>query len=250
MTTPADTLTPPVPAHLTARGAATRGRIVEAAAELVYERGVAATSLDDIMTASRTSKSQLYHYFTDKDALICAVILRQTERVLDGQDPYLRDLDSMTGLRRWCAAILEIQQQRRGLGGCPVGSLASALSDSSEDARLLLADSFRRWEMALETGLRAMQHTGELQADADPADLAAAIMTALQGGLLLTQTTRATRHLQLSLNMALDHIAGHLHDPPPRVPQGKGHHHESTTTRHRPCLRARPEPPPCAPPWR
>jgi len=119
----------------------------------------------------------------------------------------------MAGLRRWCTAILEIQQQRRGLGGCPLGSLASALSDSSEDARLLLADSFRRWEVRLETGLRAMQHTGELHADADPADLAAAIMAALQGGLLLTQTTRATRHLQLSLDMALHHIAGHLHDP-------------------------------------
>jgi len=119
MTTPVDTLIPPEAAPLTARGAATRARIVEAAADLVYERGVAATSLDDIMAASRTSKSQLYHYFADKDVLICAVILRQTERVLDGQDPYLRDLDSMAGLRRWCAAILEIQQQRRGLGGVP-----------------------------------------------------------------------------------------------------------------------------------
>jgi len=87
MTPPADTLIPTEAAQLTARGAATRARIVEAAADLVYERGVAATSLDDIMAASRTSKSQLYHYFADKDALICAVIVRQTERVLDGQDP-------------------------------------------------------------------------------------------------------------------------------------------------------------------
>jgi len=46
-------------------------------------------------------------------------------------------------------------------------------------------------------------------------------MTALQGGLLLTRTTRATRHLQLSLDMALHHIAGYLRDP-------------STTPRHRP----------------
>lgn len=211
--TPAVALISPEPARLTARGAATRARIVEAAADLVYERGVPATSLDDIMAVSRTSKSQLYHYFADKDALIRAVILRQTERVLHGHDPYLRDLDSMTGLRRWCAAILQAQHQRRGLGGCPVGSLASALSDSSEDARLLLADSFRRWEVRLETGLQAMQHTGELRADADPADLAAAIMAALQGGLLLTQTTRTTRHLQLSLDMALHLVAGHLHHP-------------------------------------
>jgi TetR/AcrR family transcriptional repressor of nem operon len=206
------------PGRLTARGAATRARIVDAAADLMYAQGALRTSLDEVMAASRTSKSQLYHYFHDKDALIRAVIVRQTERVLDGQHPYLCALDSMTGLRRWCTMIIDVQQQRSGVGGCPIGSLASELSDTSEDARQLLADSFQKWEARLETGLQAMQHTGELQADADPADLASAIMAALQGGLLLTQTTRATRHLQLSLNMALHHIAHHLRDPHHAIP--------------------------------
>ena len=65
----------------TARGAATRARIVEAAAALVHLRGAGATSLEDIMEASATSKSQLYHYFDDKDALMRAVIEFQTRRV-------------------------------------------------------------------------------------------------------------------------------------------------------------------------
>ena len=38
----------------TPRGAATRARIVEAAADLVYRRGRSGTSLDDIMAASAT----------------------------------------------------------------------------------------------------------------------------------------------------------------------------------------------------
>ena len=195
------------PGRLTVRGAATRARIVDAAADLMYTHGALRTSLDEVMAASRTSKSQLYHYFADKDALVRAVIVRQTERVLDGQDPYLCALDSMTGLRRWAAIIIDVQQQRSGVGGCPIGSLASELSDTSEDARQLLADSFQKWEARLATGLTAMQNGGELQRDADPSDLASTIMAALQGGLLLTQTTRETRHLQLSLDMALDHVA-------------------------------------------
>ncbi len=195
------------PGRLTARGAATRARIVDAAADQMYAHGALRTSLDEVMVASRTSKSQLYHYFADKDALVRAVIIRQTERVLDGQDPYLCALDSMAGLRRWATMILDVQQQRSGVGGCPIGSLASELSDTSEDARQLLADSFQKWEARLATGLTAMQHGGELQRDADPNDLASAIMAALQGGLLLAQTTRDTRHLQLSLDMALNHVA-------------------------------------------
>ena len=50
---------------LTARGAATRARIVEAAADLIYARGVEQTSLDEVMATSGVSKSQLYHYFAE-----------------------------------------------------------------------------------------------------------------------------------------------------------------------------------------
>ena len=46
------------PRSLTARGAATRSRIVEAAADLIYAHGVERTSLDDVMAASGVSKSQ------------------------------------------------------------------------------------------------------------------------------------------------------------------------------------------------
>ena len=82
---------PREPRPPTARGAATRARIVEAAAGLVYRRGASATSLEDIMEASATSKSQLYHYFADKDALMRAVIELQTRRVMGVQAAHLDD---------------------------------------------------------------------------------------------------------------------------------------------------------------
>ena len=77
--------------RLTSRGAATRERIVAGAAALIYERGVASTSLDDIMAATRTSKSQLYHYFADKDALVLVVIRHQLDQIIAGQETELRD---------------------------------------------------------------------------------------------------------------------------------------------------------------
>src|SRR6266851_8268465 len=90
------------PRRLTARGAATRARIVAAAASLVYERGFAGTSLDDVMAATGTSKSQLYHYFADKDALICEVIQAQLGRIIAAQEAGLHEVSSWEGLQRWC----------------------------------------------------------------------------------------------------------------------------------------------------
>ncbi len=193
----------------TARGAATQARIVEAAADLVFAAGVADTSLDAVLAASGTSKSQLYHYFADKDDLVLAVIRRQTERVMAAQGERLDDLDSLAGLRRWRDAVVELQRQHDCIGGCPIDSLAAELADSPP-ARALLEASFLEWESYLVAGFTAMSDRGELAPTADPVELATAVMSALQGGLLLTQTTRSTRPLELALDMAIDHVAAHL----------------------------------------
>ena len=54
----------------TGRGRASRERIVEHAAELFAERGVAGASLDDVLAAAGAGKSQLYHYFSGRDELV------------------------------------------------------------------------------------------------------------------------------------------------------------------------------------
>ena len=73
--------------RLTARGAATRQRVVAAAAEIALTRGVGETNLDDAMEASGVSKSQLYHYFADKDELLREAAASLGERVLAAHGP-------------------------------------------------------------------------------------------------------------------------------------------------------------------
>lgn len=196
--------------HLTLRGAAVRARIIEAAADLVYARGVRGTSLEDVMAASGVSKSQLYHYFADKDALIHEVIKLQTERVLKAQQPHLEALDSLFALRRWRDAVIDLNKARNSIGGCPVGSLANELADQSKTARTLLVGSFETWGTRIENGLQKMQERGELASTADPHDLAVAVLSAIQGGLLLAKTTRTSRPLEIAFDMALDHVARHM----------------------------------------
>jgi TetR/AcrR family transcriptional regulator, transcriptional repressor for nem operon len=197
------------PPRATARGQATKARIIQAAAALVAARGVAGTTLDDVMEASSTSRSQIYHYFADKDALMCAVVKAQSDRVLGFHASSLAGIDSLEDLRRWRNQVVKLNRATRGVGGCPIGSLASELADRSEEARELLAKSFQRWESYLAMGLKAMQDRGVLGRHAHPDDLATAVVSALQGGLLLTQTTRSTRPLELALDMALDHVSAH-----------------------------------------
>ncbi len=199
--------TPAAVAGLTPRGQATRERIVTAAAALMYRRGVAGTSLDDVRAATDTSKSQLYHYFTDKSALVGAVIGRQVQQVLQAQQPELDSIDSMAALRRWRDRIIALNEQT-GAAGCPLGRLASELSNSDPSARADLVTGFTAWQERLAAGLRTMHRQGHLDTGPDP--LAAGLLAALQGGLLLTQATHSVAPLQAALDLALDGISAHV----------------------------------------
>jgi TetR/AcrR family transcriptional repressor of nem operon len=192
--------------RLTKKGKETRARIVAAAAKLMFERGVAGTTVEDVQREAKVSASQLYHYFKEKRELVLAVIVYQTECVLGAQEPLLSHLDSMEALRTWRDAIVQLQIERQYQGGCPIGSLASELADTEPAARTELAAGFMQWELAIGRGLRAMHERGELRADADPDNLALALLTALQGGLLLTQVRKDTSPLEAVLDAMLAHI--------------------------------------------
>ena len=81
--------------NLTAKGRATRQRIIEGAAAAIRARGVALTTLEDIMNQTGTSKSQLFHYFPGgKEQLLLAVAAFESQMVLDDQQPHLGALTS------------------------------------------------------------------------------------------------------------------------------------------------------------
>lgn len=195
--------------HLTARGAATRARIVAAADELMSLKGAAATTLDDVTAASGTSKSQFYRHFGDKGALVQAVIALRGGRVLEREEQYLRRVDSFSGLDRWCRAILQRVTSRRGALGCELGSLSTELSDQDEAARVDLDAYLTAWISLLAAVIVRMKSNGTLSEDADPLKLATGMMAAVQGGYVLAQAARDPEPMRVALELAMHSVRAH-----------------------------------------
>ncbi len=190
-------------AKLTPKGAATRERIVEAAAELVLARGVGGTSLDDIRAGTATSKSQLFHYFPGgKSELVAAIADFQTERVLDAQRPFLQSLDTWEAWEGWRDAVLA-HYCSQPHWGCPIGSLVGELAGRDPVLAAQVAAHMDRWREYLAEGLERMRATGVLPTDADPQALALSTFATLQGGLLLAQTMESCEPLRAALDGAL-----------------------------------------------
>jgi TetR/AcrR family transcriptional regulator, transcriptional repressor for nem operon len=178
---------------------------VNAAADLIFEQGVAHTTIEDVRAAADVSSSQLYHYFDDKPALVRAVVDHQADTIVAGQETF--DLSSFDGLRAWRDWVIEHQRELNCSGGCPIGSLGSELAETDPEARAQVAEGFKRWEATIQSGLREMHARGRLTPDTDPDTLALALLAALQGGLLVTQIERTTKPLEAALDSILELVA-------------------------------------------
>ena len=189
----------------TARGRATRERIVAAASRLVYARGVEGTTLDDVRAATGVSKSQLYHYFTDKADLVRAVVAWQGAAVLAAQQPELEAIDSLAALQRWRDKVVALQEEHRGGLGCPLGMLVAQLAHD-DLARRALGSAFAAWHEGLRRGLAVMQERGELGGSADLDALAWGLLAAIQGGLVLAQAARSLHPVEVALDVALAQV--------------------------------------------
>ncbi len=193
-------------ARLTARGAKTRSRIVATAADLMRVRGVGGTTLDDVVAASKASKSQLYRHFEDKPALVRAVIEFVGERTVTGERERLKNVRTFAGLRRWRDALVQNNALQEGRYGCPLGSLANEVSDQDSVARKKLHDLFMAWQELFEDLLRRFQREGVIPHDADVTQLATGFVAAVQGGYLLAQTSRDVTPMASAIDMAIAHL--------------------------------------------
>ncbi|CAG6397401.1 TetR family transcriptional regulator [Actinacidiphila cocklensis] len=182
---------------ITAKGLATRQRIVVAAALLAREKGAAETTLDDVRAATSTSKSQLFHYFPDGRAdLLVAVAEHEADQVIEAQQPYLGDLATWESWQGWSRAVLAHYAE---LGErCPLSSLTSELGKSSPEARAVVGALFATWEAALLRGTMAM-----LPDRVAAVRQARSILAAVQGGVAMLQGTGRTEYLEAALAAAI-----------------------------------------------
>jgi TetR/AcrR family transcriptional regulator, transcriptional repressor for nem operon len=183
----------------TAKGRATVARVLDAACELFARQGIRATTLDQVGALSRTGRGQLYRYFAGKPDLVAAVVAQQVRRVLDAQQPLLGTITTAADVREWC----DVAAQQYGVDDpirCPLGSLVPELADEDGAARAALAEGFGRWRAALTAGLRRVGQRGELTPGADPDAVAAALLAAYEGGVLLAGAARDPAPLRIALD--------------------------------------------------
>jgi len=193
------------PHKLTDKGQATRARILEHAAELIYANGVHATNNEQVRRAAGVSGSQLNHYFPTKESLVLAVIAWQAGRVLAlHRGEQFARFDTLGAFRKWAAFY--VGYERAYQEGCSLGSLASEIIKTDLDVHDELASAFDQWRDIFREGIQDMQRLGRMSTEADPTQLANLLLAAFQGGMLLAQISRDIAPLKDALQAAIDYV--------------------------------------------
>jgi len=194
-------------ARFTRKGLAVRKRIVDTTAELMFEHGVEGTSLEDVRSSAAVSGSQIAHYFDDKRDLTRQVIAARRDEVQSFHtQPQLGGLDSIESLRAWADACVAEADDVYRRGGCVYGSLAGELLEADEQIHDDLAAGYDLWIELFHAGLTAMRQRGDLREEADPRHLAVALVTAHQGGAMLTYAADSPEPLRVAVYAAVDYV--------------------------------------------
>lgn len=190
----------------TAKGWATRQRIIDGAAAELRVNGAVATTLDDVLARTGTSKSQLFHYFPQgKDQLLLAVAEQEAARVLSDQQPHLSKLTSWAAWQRWRDAVVE--RYRKQGQQCPLSTVMSELS-RTPGAQAVTAALIAQWRGDIEAGVRAMQDQGKITPSVDPTRAAAALLAGIQGGVVVLLNTGDIGYLEAALDVGIASLRG------------------------------------------
>ncbi len=175
---------------------------MERAAELFAERGIAATTVDDVLAAAGAGKGQFYHYFRRRDELAAAAVGFRCAQVVAGLTQALGAVSSLAELEEALEGFIAGFEQT-GMPGCPIGTLATEVAGRNEDARLQAAAGFDAWERLLADALERMRQRGELRADAPAAVLATGLLASIEGGMVLSQVRKDMASLRVAVEAGL-----------------------------------------------
>lgn len=198
-----------------------RAQILDAAAQLIAERGFTSTSVDDVIKGARLSgKSHFYHYFKSKEALGYEVLERQFDRFTERGLALLREpmIDPLERLGLFIDSVIALQIARGCKGGSLFGSLAVELADAHEGFRTRIEDIFERWAGQIRSLL--WDARDRLVDDVDAARLARFIVATLEGALLVSRASRDVAALHGIGQDLKRFVAMHVREPAARGVSG------------------------------
>jgi TetR/AcrR family transcriptional regulator, transcriptional repressor for nem operon len=191
------------------KGEVTRQHIIERAAPVFNQRGFAGCSMQDLMEATGLEKGGIYRHFASKEELAVAAFRYAMQEAVAAR---IVDLDKVSGaiprLMHVVRAFVEIPSPVPG--GCPLLNVAAYAESGCDGVQAQAKEFLGAWKARLLGILKDGVASGELRADVDARKTANAVISMLEGSLVISRiegTKQARRDAQETLEVMLGGLA-------------------------------------------
>ena len=181
------------------KGERTRERILAEARLLFKQKGFGATTINDLLDASGTTKGNLYFHFSDKEAVALEVLRREQQSFYGFLEQAFSGRPAAAGLDHFFHQALEKHRQQGFVGGCLFGNTALETSDTAPLFAGLVQDVFTEWIKVFAEQIAAAQVAGEIRTDIPPGDLAEMVVATIEGGIMQSRLQKSADPLRRSL---------------------------------------------------
>jgi TetR/AcrR family transcriptional repressor of nem operon len=198
------------------KGEETRQEIIRQAAPIFNRKGFDGAALSDLMSATGLEKGGIYRHFKSKQQLAAEAFdyawnIASTLRT-ENTDQIPNSVDRLQQLVR------NFRERREGLvpGGCPLLNTAIDADNGNFLLRRKAKRALDGWLNRLRTIVEQGQRSGEIRADVDANEIAATIISTLEGSLMISRLQRTEK----AIDQGCRHLAKYF-ETEVRVPNTK-----------------------------
>ena len=175
----------------------TKQFIIEQTAPVFNRKGYAGTSMSDLTEATGLTKGAIYGNFDNKDEVALAAFDYNAAKVING----IRELQAkaVTQEEKLMSYVVFYRATLKNKilpSGCPIANTLTEADDTHEALNKKATDVVRRWKKNLTDILETGIANGEFKKTINVQSIAITIITMIEGGVILSKSTRDTAFLR------------------------------------------------------
>lgn len=165
--------------------------IIERSAPIFNKKGIAATAMSDIMDATKLAKGSLYVHFSNKDVLAEAVVDYNLKLLAN---KLMKDINGCDHPKDKLFAYIDAYRNPLinppVTGGCPMMNFGTEADDQFEDIREQVATMVNKSQQLIMDIIAEGIRKGVFRSDWNYKEFATLMFAMIEGGILISKTTR------------------------------------------------------------
>ena len=164
----------------------TKGKLLDAAQELMLTKGFTATTIDEVCKAAEVTKGCFFHYFESKDQLGKEVLERFCASGRQMHEAFCgNETDPLKRVYRYIDSAIQMASDPTMSNGCLLGLFAQELSDTNPQIRRACNCAFDDWAKGFGKELARAKATYTPRAAFEPRELAEHLIAVMEGSMIL-----------------------------------------------------------------